>query len=633
MKHKIIISILISFSLAFSINAQYVYSSIPDSLTKDANYIIWEDYREFKVVDPGEAVEHVKFAVLITNKFATNYEDISIGYSKNMKIRSFSGEIYDASGQRIKKLKNSDIRDASAVSGGTLYADSRQKILHFNCNNYPYTIVFEYERSLDGLLNYPSWSFQSGFKTSVLSSKIDFIIPKSMEFNYKEYNLDKEAEITDIDNGENVLYSWEETMLPAQKWQELLPPSYSYKPTILMAPKDFEMEDYPGSLNSWEEFGMWSYTLNKNRDVLPEELKNRVEELTKDAGNNREKAKILYEYMQNRTRYVSVQLGIGGWQTFPAEYVDKNGYGDCKALSNYMYSMLKQVGIKSNYVLVKAGGSSSDIITDFPSNQFNHAILCIPQPNDTIWLECTSQKQPFGFLGTFTDNRHVLLVDEEGGKLIKTPEYPKEVNSRIRKMNVDVDINGNATITMKTVFKGLSFEDRFGIEEHSLKDQKDILHDIYDISGMDFTSIKYKVDKDEIPTITENIEMRVIKMASISSKRMFVKVNLFSGLNVPEKNSERKLPFKIKRGYTRIDSIHINIPAGYEVEALPSEKNYDTKFGSYNIKVEASNKTILYVRTLIIEKGTFPASDYQEYYNTRKKIKKADKAKLVLKKI
>ncbi len=633
MKHKIIISILISFSLAFSINAQYVYSSIPDSLTKDANYIIWEDYREFKVVDPGEAVEHVKFAVLITNKFATNYEDISIGYSKNMKIRSFSGEIYDASGQRIKKLKNSDIRDASAVSGGTLYADSRQKILHFNCNNYPYTIVFEYERSLDGLLNYPSWSFQSGFKTSVLSSKIDFIIPKSMEFNYKEYNLDKEAEITDIDNGENVLYSWEETMLPAQKWQELLPPSYSYKPTILMAPKDFEMEDYPGSLNSWEEFGMWSYTLNKNRDVLPEELKNRVEELTKDAGNNREKAKILYEYMQNRTRYVSVQLGIGGWQTFPAEYVDKNGYGDCKALSNYMYSMLKQVGIKSNYVLVKAGSSSSDIITDFPSNQFNHAILCIPQPNDTIWLECTSQKQPFGFLGTFTDNRHVLLVDEEGGKLIKTPEYPKEVNSRIRKMNVDVDINGNATITMKTVFKGLSFEDRFGIEEHSLKDQKDILHDIYDISGMDFTSIKYKVDKDEIPTITENIEMRVIKMASISSKRMFVKVNLFSGLNVPEKNSERKLPFKIKRGYTRIDSIHINIPAGYEVEALPSEKNYDTKFGSYNIKVEASNKTILYVRTLIIEKGTFPASDYQEYYNTRKKIKKADKAKLVLKKI
>ncbi len=633
MKHKIIISILISFSFAFSIRAQYVHSSIPDSLTKDASYIIWEDYRKFKVISPGEAVEHVKFAVLIANKFATSYENISIRYSKNMKIKSFSGEIYDASGQRIKKLKNSDIQDVSAVSGGTLYADSRRKILHFNYNNYPYTIVYEYERSLDGILNYPSWSFQSGFKTSVLSSRIDFIIPKNMEFNYKEYNLNNESEITDIDDGDNILYRWEETMLPAKEWQELLPPSYYYRPTVLIAPKDFEMENYQGSLNSWEEFGQWSYTLNKDRDVLPEELKNKVAKLTKDAEDDREKAKILYEYMQNKTRYVSVQLGIGGWQTFPAEYVDKNGYGDCKALTNYMYSMLKYVGIKSNYVLVRAGRSKSDIITDFPSNQFNHAILCIPQPNDTIWLECTSQKQPFGFLGTFTDNRHVLLVDKEGSKLVKTPEYTKEENSRIRKMKVDVDINGNAMITMATIFEGLSFEDRFGIKDYSLKDQKDVLHDIYDISGMDFTSIKYKVDKDETPAITENIKMRVIKMASISSKRMFVKVNLFSGLSVPEKNNERKLPFKIKRGYTRIDSIHINIPVGYEVEALPSKKNYDTKFGSYNVKVEASNNTILYVRTLIINKGFFPASDYQEYYNTRKKIKKADKAKLVLKKI
>ena len=628
MKQKLILLILTYFSLTFSTSAQYKYSSIPDSLTKDASYIIWEDYREFKVISSGEAVENVRIAVLITNKFARNYENISIGYSKNMKIKSFSGEIYNASGERVKKIKNSDINDASAVSGGTLYADSRQKILHFSCNNYPYTIVYEYERSLDGILNYPSWSFQSGFKTSVISSKIDFIIPKNMEFNYKEYNLNNAVKISETDD--NILYSWEETMLTAKEWKELLPPSYYYKPTLLMAPTEFEMEDYPGSLSSWKDFGQWSYTLNKDRDILPDELKIKVEELTKDAKGSHEKAKMLYEYMQNRTRYVSVQLGIGGWQTFPAEYVDKNGYGDCKALSNYMYSMLKHAGIKSHYVLVRAGGSSSDIITDFPSNQFNHAILCIPQPNDTIWLECTSQKQPFGFLGSFTDNRHVLLVDDKESKLVKTPEYTKDVNSRIRTMQMDVDINGNANILMTTSFKGLSFEERFGIEESSLKDQKDILHDRYDLSGMNFTSINYEVLKNEIPTIIENIEMRIPKLGSISSKRMFLKVNLFNSLSVPEKNSERKLPFEIKRGYTKIDSIHINIPESYKVETLPSKKDYNSKFGRYTTKIEADSTSILYIRTLVIEKGFFPASNYQDYYNIRKKIKKADKAKLVL---
>ncbi len=627
MKQFLIIFITF-FLCTLTIRAQYKFSSIPDSLTKGASYVVWEDYREFKVINRGEAVEHVKFAILITNKFANNYENISIGYSKNMKIKSFSGEIYDAYGERVKKLKNSDIRDASAVSGGTLYADSRQKILHFNCNNYPYTIVYEYERIMNGLLSYPSWSFQSGFKTSVLSSKIDFVIPKNMEFSYKEYNLNNKVKITEDDD--NVSYSWEETMLKAKEWQELLPPSYYYKPTLLMAPKEFEMEDYPGDLNSWGDFGKWNYSLNKNRDALPQELKTKIDELIKDAKSDKEKAKILYEYMQNRTRYVSVQLGIGGWQTFPAEYVYNNGYGDCKALSNYMYSMLKYAGIKSHYVLVRAGDSSSDIITDFPSNQFNHAILCIPQSNDTIWLECTSQKQPFGFLGSFTDNRHVLLVDKDESKLVKTPEYGKDKNSRIRLMNINIDNNGNANVSMTTNFKGLSFEDRFGIENYSVKDQKRILHDIYDISGMSFTSIKYAVLKDEIPTTTETIEMNIPKLASISSKRMFVKVNPFSNIYIPERNSDRKIPFEITRSYTKIDSIHINIPKGYEVESLPSEKSYNTKFGNYSVKVESNDKNILYIRNLVVNKGFYQASDYVDFYNSRKMIKKADKAKLVL---
>src|SRR5574342_1196313 len=105
-------------------------------------------------------------------------------------------------------------------------------------------------------------------------------------------------------------------------------------------------------MNSWQDFGKFIYALKQGRDELPPEIKQKVHELTDGIADTKEKINVLYGYMQKNTRYVSIQLGIGGWQPFDAKYVAKKGYGDCKALSNYMYSILKEAGIKSYYAVI-----------------------------------------------------------------------------------------------------------------------------------------------------------------------------------------------------------------------------------------------------------------------------------------
>ena len=110
---------------------------------------------------------------------------------------------------------------------------------------------------------------------------------------------------------------------------------------------------------------------------LPEEVKTEITELTKDASSPIEKAKIVYNYMQNKTRYISIQVGIGGWKPMLAEDVDRLGYGDCKGLSNYTKALLDYVGVTSYYTVVYGGSDIRDIDSDFSSLQGNHAILSI----------------------------------------------------------------------------------------------------------------------------------------------------------------------------------------------------------------------------------------------------------------
>ena len=83
-------------------------------------------------------------------------------------------------------------------------------------------------------------------------------------------------------------------------------------------------------MNSWKNYGIWKNQLLDRRDNLPVETINTIKQLTNGLSTKKEKVKKVYEFVQSKTRYVSVQLGIGGWQPFTAEIVDKYGYGDCK---------------------------------------------------------------------------------------------------------------------------------------------------------------------------------------------------------------------------------------------------------------------------------------------------------------
>jgi hypothetical protein len=385
-------------------------------------------------------------------------------------------------------------------------------------------------------------------------------------------------------------------------------------------------------MDSWENYGKWIVSLNKDRDILPEQTKKKLQEITKNAKTTEEKARLVYEYLQSKTRYVGIQLGIGGFQPFEASVVDQTGYGDCKALSNYMVAMLKEVGIHANYILIRAGRNQPAMDVSFPSSQFNHAVVAVPNATDTLWLECTSQVNPFGYMGSFTGDRYALMITENGGKVVKTPRYPAEVNIQSRTADVFVEMTGDAKAKVKTTFSGLQYEnDNLDyVVNQQYDDQKKWVQENTDIPAFDIINFSMTNKKGKIPSAIVNTELSLKRFATVSGKRIFLVPNLMNRSSyIPEKLDTRKTNVVLRTPYTDLDTIRYHLPEGIYPEFLPDPAVVKSRFGEYEASFKMDQGNLLYIRRLRMNKGEYPAESYKELTEFYRNIGKADNAKMV----
>lgn len=607
----------------------YSLSDIPEKLLKNSKAVVREDITRFEVKDKGSGKRYTKYAVTILNKKADNYAELRIGYDKLHKITEIKGRCYDKTGRFIKQLKPKDIEDYSSFDGVSIYSDNRMKYLDLRYADYPYTIEYEVEMDYKGLLTFPGWVPFSGFNISSQQSSLEIIAPEDYDIRYMEMNIEPSAKENIID-GKKVI-SWNFGSFEAIEREPRMPYLQNILPTVLTAPSNFEMEDYAGNMKDWPSFGLWEKELNDGRDSLSAEYANKIKTIVGDESSRVEKIRKIYDHLQSNTRYISIQLGIGGWQSFPANEVATKGYGDCKALSNYMKAMLKSVDIESYYTLVKAGRNTANINRDFASNQFNHMILCVPNYQDTIWLECTSQDNPFGYLGGFTDDRDVLVINDTGGRIAHTKVYGIENNIQNQNTTVVLNENGSATLSFSTVCTGLQYDNYSRLLDIGESEQKKWLYENLDLSDFELLHFKFEQKKKMIPEVSAAIDVTIKRFASVSGKRLFFQpnvVNKSDAISIPQK--DRLYDFVLRYPFEDSDSIQIQIPNGFHLEFTPEKTSIESPYGNYESQVFSEEGKIHYLRKFSLVKGTFPPDEYIKYVEFINKVAQADKSKLVL---
>jgi hypothetical protein len=354
--------------------------------------------------------------------------------------------------------------------------------------------------------------------------------------------------------------------------------------------------------------------------------------LTDNVSDKKEKVRLLYEYLQKNTRYISIQLGIGGWQPFDATYVATKGYGDCKALSNYMVSILKEAGIKANPVIIKAGQGERGLWEDFPAPLFNHVVMCVPDGKDTTWLECTSQTNSAGYMGTSTGNRKALMLTDEGGVVVNTPSYGITQNVQVRKITAAINAEGNLSADVNTFFRGEQQELQHSLIHSVNKEQREkYLNEALNLPTYTIEKSDYKEMKSSVPSVQEYLKVQAPNYASITGKRIFIQPNLFNKLATKLSTEQtRRFDIKFDYAYRDVDTIHITLPEGYQSESVPKDVALQSKFGTYSIKFKINGTAIDVVRVNERNAGIFRSSNYPDLVKYLDEIYKADRSKIVL---
>lgn len=610
--------------------AEYAVSNISPDLLKNASAVVRESVQEniFKSVNDLQIKHQHVFTLL--NAAGDNFSTITIPYDPATKVSNIKVEVLDANGKSVKNFSRKDFSDYTHNPHAGLYVDDRILVLKITPSRYPYTIKYSYE------INTSNTAFLSYFRPvhtyGVAVEKSKFTVNNLSDITIRKKITDKPyAKVSAEEKGNLWVYSYQN--VPALQ-EETLAPSLDYLlPKVEFSPERFTLAGKQGNISDWQSFGKWYYEqLLLPVSAITPEIAAEVAALNL-SGSTSDKVKTLFQYMQNKTRYVLISMGIGGWQPMSAAEVSKKGYGDCKALTNYMRTLLNAAGIPSYYAIINDNSSVLTFDKDFPRLAGNHVILMVPTENGSVWLENTSQRVAYNHLFYSSHNRNVMALDEKGCSLIDTPVYKPEQSKEKLLAKIYLTEDGGISGEANFAFSGGQYDYNLrllGLNAAELEEAMKSRYSNLKTADLKITDLKNNQDEAKI---TYRLNLKANTFSKKMGSDLFFSVMPFYAAVQLSENGERKLPFETAFPFQDDYEIQYHLPPGYAFTEIPSESLVQTEFGNYTLKFILKENILHVQRVLTLKKGMYPKEKFAEYVAFRKKTASLDNTKILISKL
>ncbi len=270
---------------------------------------------------------------------------------------------------------------------------------------------------------------------------------------------------------EDGVYRWTMTGLRSSAADENGPDPFETSPLLVVGPVPGEgAQGASNAFPGWQQLAGWYERIADGRDEVTDAVRAVAGELASTAGEAGAPAAFA-RFVRDNIRYLSRNLGIGGYRPETAADTLAQRFGDCKAKATLLRSMLTTVGRESYPVLVSA--RYADTVSErVPSlDAFDHMILALratptdverypaavsehPELGPLLFVDPTAETVSFGWLPAPLQGRRALIVAGERTSLVDLPDAAAEAHRVRAELRLRLESDRSVAIGARCTFYG-----------------------------------------------------------------------------------------------------------------------------------------------------------------------------------
>lgn len=554
--------------------------------------------------------------IMILTAKGTLYNSSSVFTDSFIKMANLDACTLVPEKNKYKKKPCTDIQQKSNMGESSFYDDRISTKIVYPFMQEGCKTQLKYQEIVSDPHFFGQFFFSNYLKTNSFLYSVTF--PATVKLSYKEFNTaGYDINFEKKESKGQVTYTWTAKNLPKYRDDDHSPAPRHVEPHIILYIEEYQLNKQTEKVFDGVD-GLYRYysTLVKNCNKADNAgLRQVVDSIIKGSTTSKQKAERIFDWVENKVRYVAFEDGLGGFVPRDAVDVYTKRFGDCKDMANLLQQMMSMAGLKAylTWIGTRDLPYSYSVVPTLSCD--NHMIATFEDDDQQFYfMDATGKDHPFGFYTSMIQGKEALIgISEDRYKVMVVPEMSPDHTITYDSLKVNIadkdmvfsegvlSLSGFEKYFLAPTFKSLPYDTK----KKYLRERLEIGNNKFTLDTLSYT------DAGKSNPLRISYKGKTPDYIKRNKNEIYVNLHFEKGtssLLIDKEN--RKTDYEFEMKHIKENYVEFKIPAGHKVSYLPASVKLGNEKYSTDISYEVKGDRIIMrktftLNTLLIKTGEF----------------------------